>query len=167
MEIRVLDENDAQTYRELRLEALQSEPLAFGSAYEDSVSWALERWQERIKAKEGEGFTLGAFQYDQLVGVATLMREDRRKTRHLASVIGVYVTFSARGQGIAEQLMRELIRRARGFQGLEQLVLAVSTHQEAARGLYRSLGFEVWGYEKNALKIGETYTDFEHMTLRL
>jgi hypothetical protein len=39
--------------------------------------------------------------------------------------------------------------------------------EEAARRLYRALGFEVYGYEKHALKVGATYVDEEHMVLWL
>jgi ribosomal protein S18 acetylase RimI-like enzyme len=47
------------------------------------------------------------------------------------------------------------------------VTLSVSVPQEAARRLYRALGFEVYGYEKHALKVGETYVDDEHMVLWL
>jgi hypothetical protein len=43
----------------------------------------------------------------------------------------------------------------------------VSVPQEAARRLYSALGFEVYGYEKRALKVGATYVDEEHRVLWL
>jgi GNAT superfamily N-acetyltransferase len=167
LEIRLLEEADAGVYRELRLEALQGEPLAFGSAYADYAARSLEQIREQLKPQAEARFTLGAFQEGRLVGMATLVRHEGTKFRHTAGVYAVYVQPAARGQGISRRLMHTLIEKARTFSGLEQLTLAVSTHQQAARQLYRSLGFEVWGYEKRALKVGQTYTDFEHMVLWL
>jgi hypothetical protein len=37
----------------------------------------------------------------------------------------------------------------------------------AARALYRSLGFVVFGTEPRSLKVGQTYVDEDHMMLRL
>jgi len=49
---------------------------------------------------------------------------------------------------------------------LEQILLAVSTGQFAAKQLYRNCGFDTYGIEPNALKVGSTYIDEEHMILR-
>jgi hypothetical protein len=43
----------------------------------------------------------------------------------------------------------------------------VATSQPAARQLYLSLGFESFGCERHALKIGDVYVDEEHMSLSL
>jgi RimJ/RimL family protein N-acetyltransferase len=59
------------------------------------------------------------------------------------------------------------LHRLRGYTGLEQVGLSVSVPQEAARRLYDALGFEVYGYEKHALKVGGTYVDEEHRVLWL
>jgi ribosomal protein S18 acetylase RimI-like enzyme len=50
---------------------------------------------------------------------------------------------------------------------LEQITLAVVTTNEAARSLYRSLGFATYGVEPRALKVGERYLDEDLMTLSL
>ena len=46
-------------------------------------------------------------------------------------------------------------------------LLAVGTVQNAARQLYRSRGFQSFGIEPNALKIGGAYVDEDHMILRI
>ena len=102
-----------------------------------------------------------------LVGTATFVRKDGKKRQHGGSVFGVYVTPEARKKGISRELMQFMIERVKGYAGLGQLTLAVAHTQGVARNLYRSLGFEVWGVEKGALKIEGQYTDLEHMVLRL
>ena len=80
---------------------------------------------------------------------------------------GVYVTAAARGQGVATAMLTQLLARVRSYPGLEQVTLSVSAPQEVARRLYHAFGFEVYGCERHALKIGETYVDDEHMVLWL
>jgi RimJ/RimL family protein N-acetyltransferase len=46
-------------------------------------------------------------------------------------------------------------------------MLAVASGQKAARKLYSRLGFQVYGREPQALKVGQTYADEELMTLLL
>ncbi len=63
--------------------------------------------------------------------------------------------------------MEESIRRARTLPGLEQVYLAVMATNEPALRVYRALGFETYGREPHALKIGETYYDEDLMVLWL
>jgi hypothetical protein len=58
-----------------------------------------------------------------------------------------------------------LLDRAIKIDGMEQIKLAVSNTQLSAGRLYRSLGFESFGLERKALKIGDKYVDEEHMVL--
>jgi ribosomal protein S18 acetylase RimI-like enzyme len=121
----------------------------------------------RLRAVPEGNFLIGAFVGLQMVGQAGFIRHEGRKVHHKGYIWGVYVTEAARGQGGAKAMLTQLLDRARGYSGLEQVTLSVSVPQEAARRLYRALGFEVYGYEKHALKIGETYVDDEHMVLWL
>ena len=81
--------------------------------------------------------------------------------------MGVYVTERARGAGIGRMLLTALLERAAAIDGIEQVVLSVTTTKVAALKLYRSLGFESFGCERRALKVGERYFDTEHMVLFL
>jgi ribosomal protein S18 acetylase RimI-like enzyme len=46
------------------------------------------------------------------------------------------------------------------------LLLAVAVGQDSAKQLYESLGFEVYGREPRAIKLGDRYVDEELMVLR-
>jgi hypothetical protein len=50
---------------------------------------------------------------------------------------------------------------------LEQLLLAVATSQHAAKQLYLDFGFESFGREPRALKVGSDYIDEDHMSLTI
>jgi ribosomal protein S18 acetylase RimI-like enzyme len=79
----------------------------------------------------------------------------------------MYVRPESRGLGIGKALLQEAITQANRLPGLEQLHLMVVTTNEAARALYRSMGFEVYGTVCQAFKLGEQYWDEELMVLRL
>jgi RimJ/RimL family protein N-acetyltransferase len=161
MEIRKLNSSDVEDYVRLRLEALRQNPEAFATTYEETVSIGHEalmlKTAKRLDSQET--FTIGAFVDEQLVGVVTFMREQKTKLRHKGNVVAMYVTPSERGKGIGKCLLEELIERAKKLNGLEQLHLTVVANNEAAVQLYRSLDFEVYGTERNAMKFEGQYWD--------
>ena len=163
MEIRTLHLNDALSIRKLRLEALLDSPEAFGSSYEEEREYPLKKFKDRLES----GCTLGAFLHEELVGMITVIQETRNKTKHKANIFGMYVSPVQRGQGIGKNLMIEAIKQAKTLKGIEQIHLTVVTSNDAAKHLYLSLGFEIYGREKHALKIGDSYLDEEHMYLFL
>ena len=168
--IRTLTEQDASSFRFLRLRGLQEAPDAFGATYEEYKSEPLTTIVEQVRPKESfpERFVLGAFdQEDRIVGIIGFLRERRRKGQHKASVWGMYVVPEVRGQGIGRMLMQTLLQRATTIVGLEQIHLGVVTTNVVARHLYLSLGFRVYGVEPRALKQDERYLDEELMVFVL
>jgi ribosomal protein S18 acetylase RimI-like enzyme len=165
--IRVLTPHDVKAYRALRLEALRNEPVAFASSAEDFEKETVESIAKRLQTIEFGNFTLGAFAGEQLVGIATFFVEPRAKTEHKGHVFGMYVTPEARGKGVAKALLQTLIERAKTYPKIKKLNLSVMTTQQGAKRLYTSLGFETYGLERKALKLGEDYIDSEDMVLFL
>ena len=168
MQIRQLGEADAPAYRDVRLRALRDDPDQFGTTYEEEIARPLAITEERLRVQvaTGDSFTLGAFD-GGLIGVVTILRGSGAKARHRATVVGMYVASEARGRGVGRALLEEARARAARVEGLEQLHLAVVTTNEAARHLYRAIGFVPYGVEPRALKLGARYWDEELMVLRL
>jgi len=79
----------------------------------------------------------------------------------------MYVAPAHRGQGLGRALLDALLERARAIPDLTQVLLGVSASQTAAKQLYTSLGFECFGREPDALRVGRELFDEEHMVLRL
>ena len=150
---RLLPDADTAAFRAIRLEALQSEPDAFGSTFAAENARPLEAFAERLASSA----VFGAFDGTELVGIAGLRIQEGTKDAHKALLWGMYVRPVARKSGVGRRLIEALVDFARGR--VEQIQLSVVTTAESARRLYTRLGFVEYGLEKNALKQGGRYFD--------
>jgi ribosomal protein S18 acetylase RimI-like enzyme len=164
MEIRFLNSNDAAEWRRLRTEALEGDPEAFSSSLEEHARLSLDEVKSRLGTM-GDSFVAGAFEDSQLVGMAGFHQERGPKVRHKGRIWGVYVTPSKRGRGVGRDLIKALLERAAKIEGLDQILLSVTETQVPALNLYHSLGFETFGREPQALKIGDRVFDEDYMVL--
>ncbi len=152
--IRQLGPGDAAAYQALRLHGLRESPEAFGSTYEEDRALALDEVAQRLTATGGVAarVVFGAFDGDDLVGVAGCARQGKTKARHKAIVWGMYVRPEQRGRGVGRRLLEAIILEARTWPEVECLTLTVVERAAAARKLYRSMGFEVFGREPDGLR---------------
>lgn len=167
LEIRLLVEDNAHEYWDLRTQALQEIPEAFGMSYEEAM--AIENPIDEVKAvtnAEKEDF-YGVFLNDELVGAATLVQEASVKMSHRANIGAVYVSQKARGTGAGSALIQKIIEDAQANPILEKLNLSVVTTNTPAVKLYEKLGFKIMGTEWNSMKYEGKYYDEYLMTLLL
>ena len=166
MDIRRLTDEDAESYRKTRMEALKLEPQAFTESPAEHQAVPVETIRKRLRPDpSSDNFVTGAFHGHQLIGMAGFYRRTEAKTSHRGHIWGVYIDPKHRGQGVGQALLKELLRLARSVPGIEQVSLAVSSDNIPARRLYEALGFEKYGCEARALKIGDGYVDEDLMIL--
>lgn len=91
---------------------------------------------------------------------------NKRRFLHRAA-LGIAIRKDYWGNGIGKIMMKECIEWCKS-KGVEQLELDVVADNERGLGLYKSLGFEVFGTKKHALKYDDgTYADEYYMILFL
>ncbi|MGE8057262.1 N-acetyltransferase family protein [Bacillus mycoides] len=165
--IRLLTKEDAEKYWDLRLQALQVNPEAFVTTYEEAIRQGnpIKRVESNLTATTS--CTFGAFNEEKhLVGVVTLLTEEREAYKHKGHIVAMYVDAQNRRNGLARELITNAIQRARDIK-LEQLTLGVVSTNEPAKKLYESMGFKTYGIEKRAIKVNGVYSDDENMVLFL
>jgi ribosomal protein S18 acetylase RimI-like enzyme len=140
------------------LEALRTNPEAFGSTYEVESARPLEHFSERVASCP----VFGAFRDEDIVGMAGFLGREGLKDAHKGYLWGMYVRTDARNAGVGKILAEAVIGYAR--EHVEMLQLDVVSENEAARRLYASLGFVEYGIERKALKQHGRYYDEVLMT---
>lgn len=150
------------------LRAYDDVPETFTATVAERESLPLAFWQTRTSADdEAAERVYGAFESDELVGVAGLRFQQRPRTRHKAWLFGMYVLPEYRGRGLGRGLVEAVLDGARSRDGVELIQLTVSESNNAARRLYESCGFEAFGTEPMAIRVGDRYVAKVHMWHRL
>jgi len=169
LEIRAVSPNEAEDFRALRLRGLEESPEAFGTAYEEYVTQPIEDIAARLiptTAPYGS-VVIGAYLDGTLVGVAGCVQQSRVKTRHAATIWGMYVAPEARGHGVGRQLLERAIAEAQTWPGVERVTITVVERATAARALYIGAGFQPFGREVDALRQNGVSDTMEYLALRL
>jgi ribosomal protein S18 acetylase RimI-like enzyme len=149
IDIRPVTRAEAPAWRALRLEMLKNHPTAFKSSYEDVADRELDFFAQRIP--EGEVDVLfGVYAAGQLSGSAGFSREERHKVQHKGVMSSVYLKPPLRGRGIGAALTLRVIDHARKH--VSVLLCSVVSDNQAARALYKRVGFVRYGVEPRALR---------------
>ncbi|TNF08136.1 MAG: GNAT family N-acetyltransferase [Bacillota bacterium] len=165
IKIRKLDSDDAKIYQTIRLQALKESQTSFSSSYEEEKDRDITSIQDRLS--QSFAHTYGAFDEQLLVGIISFVAETRIKTRHTADIYGMYVDSNYRNQGIGKALLNHVMIEAKKRGIIEKIRLSVTESNKDAIRLYESVGFKIYGYEKNSMKIDQTYYNTCFMEIHL
>ena len=157
-----LHEADAEAFRELRLEGLNKHPEAFGASWDEEASLPISSFVKRLENSAVFGVRDAGRSLDGVVGFYVIKGA---KQFHKGVLWGMYVRPEARNIGIGRALVQQVIAYAKPL--VEELRLTVASSNAVACRLYSQAGFERYGVEPRALKVGGNYLDEDLMALRL
>jgi ribosomal protein S18 acetylase RimI-like enzyme len=160
--IRRLTEGDADALRALRLDGLKRHPAAFGVTHDEEAAKPLSFFTEWIRDKA----VFGAFVDGRLVGMASLAPWGSHIYAHHRDLGAIYVHPHARGQGIADALIRASLAQARE-EGAEIVELWAISENESAIRLYERHGFRKLTLIEKSKKVDGVYYDEWFMCIYL
>jgi len=153
-DIRFVTGDAWETWRDIRLRALQDAPNAFGSTYERELAFTESDFRNRL---DGHDPAVIAFVGDEPVGMGAGLQ-------HLEGwlhVVAMWVNPRSRGHGVGGLVLNELVGWA-SEHGL-RAHLDVATGNPAARRFYERHGFVATGQTRR-LRPGSNQTN-ERMDL--
>jgi ribosomal protein S18 acetylase RimI-like enzyme len=157
---------DWQLWKNLRLEATQLNPDAFDHTHEELLSFRDDYFKEVVDSN----IVFGAFLDDELVGGLGLSQENTIKQKHRGHIFNVFLTPKCRGLGMGKLLFNSAIDFVnKEKKEIIQLQLSVGTVNSSAVGLYKSMGFVIYGTDERRLVSadGKGFIDEYLMVLKL
>ena len=134
MDIRLTKTEDWMLLKQVRLAALLDTPTAFGVSYQTAVKYTDQQWRDRASSA-GTAFWL-AFDSDKPIGMIGAGVSGANRY----NLIGMWIEASARGSGVAAQLVDAVKARALA-QGFDGVFLDVSPENARAAYFYLKQGF--------------------------
>ena len=154
----------AADYRAILLRAYADAPDAFTATVAERAPLPLDWWAARVADHpDPTELAYGAFVGGRLAGVAGLRFEQRERTRHKATLFGMYVAPACRGRGIGRALVEAVLTHAQAAPRTRVVQLRVTASNAPALRLYASCGFRPFGTEPYALQAGERFLSVVHM----
>ena len=134
---------DVDLFREIRLQALQDSPEAFGSTYESAIERSQDSWREQLVSTVDGGLrnTQFVFDGDSCVGLGALYREDGSVSGDL---IMMWISPEVRSSGAGSMIVDNLLLWA-GNNGFKSVSLVVTDSNTRGIKFYENCGFRNTG----------------------
>jgi len=141
--IRRLAPTEWELLRDVRLASLTDAPTAFASTHAREAAFGEATWRERLA---GNAWYVGTDPGSgpELVTGIVAGRHDPSSPPDQRHLIAMWVAPSARGTGLAVDLVEAVARWARA-DGATELTLGVTAGNDRASGLYLKCGFVATG----------------------
>ena len=153
VKIKILNVDESNDFRTIRLSALEKSPEMFGSTYIAEVEKPLVFFKNCLSSST----VFGAYYKNKIIGLATLTQENGIKFSHKASLSSVFIEPEFQKKGVASILLSAIIEYSEKH--VEQILLTVADDNKPAIHLYKKFGFETYGIETQAMKVNGQYTD--------
>lgn len=149
-----LSETDVDRLREIRLEALKTNPEAFSADLAIEEALTPQQWLQRFVNTAWFASTEGG----AWRGIGAYSKRSRSaKEAHTGWIGSIYVRPQHRRKGVAGALLEALIEHAANE--VDQVILTVNAENKSAIALYERHGFRTYGRMPRSLHIDDRYYD--------
>lgn len=155
--VRKIIAEDWELYKEMRLQALKSLPIAFWSSYEEAEKFSDEEWIKR--ATPSTAITYWIFVDNEIAWMAWWKFSKKQKVAHVATIRWVFVKEQYRWKWYALKLLESTLEDIESYWSYKKVSLMVNAEQIAAIKFYKKLWFVEVGRLKNELFYDDVYYD--------
>jgi ribosomal protein S18 acetylase RimI-like enzyme len=149
--IMLLPEERWQEFKEIRMEALRLEPVAFAEQFIVQADKPDSDWKRRLVREYPARLKLFMEIDGKLVGTIGSFCE--KEDPHTATIIMVYVRPEFRGRGYGKLMFLDILERLSKLPEINKLKLSVAASQIPAYEMYKSLGFKEVGRQKDEITV--------------
>lgn len=154
---------DLDAFQELRLEALQKHPQAYGHTYEEESLRPRQYYGLFIRSN----VVMGAFANGTLIGFTVLSRFEMQKMAHKGQVWGAYVKPEFRNMELAKRMRLRLFDIAKTM-GMRVCLSSIFASNAAALQVHQAVGYEEMYREKDGVRHADgTFDDVIHLVKHL
>jgi RimJ/RimL family protein N-acetyltransferase len=132
--IRQLGIRDKEVYKNIRLEALQTEPAVFCSTYKREAAFREEEWLTRLNGSNSAAF--GLYYDNSLIGITGVVISRPGEGTFVAS----YIRKEHRGRGLSAMLYQARLDWAQ-VRNLEHIIVSHRKSNLASRAANQRFGF--------------------------
>ncbi len=137
--IRQLNEDNWGELSQVRLKALQTDPLVFGSTFERESEFTEVDWRERLQAKDSAVFMI--YENKTPIGMTgvSVFRDD--PTNKTAILWGSWLEPDFRGKGLSNLMYQARINWAKNHPGIERIIVSHRASNLASKYANQKHGF--------------------------
>lgn len=157
--IRALGADEWETYRDVRLRALEESPDAFAASLTQEKQFEEDFWRTRVERSR----RMVAESGDEVVGVVSVGNRSTEDAR-VGELFGLWVTPSLRGQGVAWKLVEAGVEQATA-ENYKFVLYWVGTDNGRAVAFASSFGFRPTDSRRPMKGATEETEDDEEMAM--
>jgi RimJ/RimL family protein N-acetyltransferase len=137
--VRQLTVDDWRSMREIRLKALQSDPLVFGSNYEKESKMTEDDWKSRLQADYNAVFML--FDGEKPIGMTSVGVDREDASGKTALLWGTWLEPEYRGRGLSALIYKTRIEWAKARPAIEKIIVSHRASNLASKHANQKHGF--------------------------
>ena len=158
--IRKLDEDEWHIFRQIRLEALATDPVIFGSTHAGESERTEEQWREPLRSPKGSVFVL--FDDHAPKGITGIVLDRDDPSERTALLWGSWLAPELRGNGLSRMLYESRINWAREHPTIERIIVSHRASNLASKFANQNFGFVPTHVTEKVWNDGITEEEFHY-----